>query len=103
VPAADRLRVIYCGGCDPRIDRAAVGRAVAEHQEGAGRAATLFLSGCPRACASEHRLTSDDPAHVVIAGETVEGRGTTAAELAAVVRRELADRARGRDARPKTP
>jgi hypothetical protein len=45
----------------------------------------LYLSGCPRACASGHQLTNDDPATAVVAGAHVDGVPTPAQDIAARV------------------
>jgi len=117
--AARRPRIVFCGGCNPHIDRGAVaaeltgdgpggvpgsgdaadagapaasrGAAAAGfgEDETAGGDTTVYLSGCARACASDHRLTSDEPGEVVVAGETVDGRPTPARDLAATVRQKL--------------
>jgi len=101
-----RVKVVYCGGCNPHIDRTAVaaelaaggltaGRPAAEAaadsaaDPDAGTGATVHLSGCPRACASDHLLVSDDPSAVVVAGELVDGVPTPAPELAPAITRKL--------------
>jgi hypothetical protein len=99
-----RVTVVYCGGCNPHIDRGAVAAALPADDDPAVRpGATVHLSGCPRACASAHRLAvaaegGDLAAHevprdatksVVVAGELVDGVPTPAAGLAAAVTRKL--------------
>ncbi|MCX6372067.1 MAG: hypothetical protein NTX16_03120 [Actinobacteria bacterium] len=107
-----RLKVVYCGGCNPHIDRTAVAAELAAGLPAAespaaelpaespaaelpaagpdiGPAATVHLSGCPRACASDHLLVSDDPSTVVVAGELVDGVPTPAPELAPTITRKL--------------
>ena len=104
-----RVKVVYCGGCNPHIDRTAVATELAaglaaglpaESAAGlvaesaaadpdAGTGGTVHLSGCPRACASDHLLVSDDPGTVVVAGELVDGVPTPAPELAPTVTRKL--------------
>ena len=113
-----RVKIVYCGGCNPHIDRTAVaaelaaggltaGRPAAESaaelaagpaaeaaadsaaDPDAGTGATVHLSGCPRACASDHLLVSDDPSAVVVAGELVDGVPTPAPELAPAITRKL--------------
>ncbi|HSL96373.1 MAG TPA: hypothetical protein VLA35_10740, partial [Thermoleophilia bacterium] len=73
-------RVVFCGGCNPHIDRGAVAAELAAPSGGeeapGGAGPTVYLSGCPRACASDHRLTGDEPGDVVVAGEVVDGRPT---------------------------
>lgn len=87
--AAARLRVVFCGGCNPHIDRAAVAAELAAAPAFARPGATVYLSGCPRACASDHRLTGDDPSAAVVAGAHVDGVPTAPADIAAAVRRKL--------------
>jgi hypothetical protein len=81
------LTVLYCGGCNPHIDRAAVAAEV-RAPEDAPSGGTLYLSGCPRACASDHRLTADGHA-AVVAGATVDGVPTEPGDLASAVRAKL--------------
>ncbi len=82
-------RVVFCGGCNPHIDRGAVAAELTGDEDGSDPGTTVYLSGCPRACASGHRLTGDEPGHVVVAGETVEGRPTRQQEIATTVIRKL--------------
>jgi hypothetical protein len=85
-------RVVFCGGCNPHIDRGAVAAELAAPvagPAGGGATATVYLSGCPRACASEHRLTGDAPGDVVVAGEAVDGRPTPRQDIAATIRQKL--------------
>ncbi len=84
-----RVKVVYCGGCDPHIDRTAVAAELPADDPGVDPEATVHLSGCPRACASDHLLVSDDPGTVVVAGELVDGVPTPAPELAPTVTRKL--------------
>ncbi len=84
-----RVKVVYCGGCNPHIDRTAVAAELPADDPDVGPGATVHLSGCPRACASDHLLTSDDPSTVVVAGELVDGVPTPAPELAPTVTRKL--------------
>ncbi len=82
------VTVLFCGGCNPHIDRAAV---AAEVRQGAGarRRGTLYLSGCPRACASQHRLTVDDETAAVVAGPHVDGVPTEPGDIASAVGAKL--------------
>jgi hypothetical protein len=85
----ERVTVVYCGGCNPHIDRAAVAADIPADDPDVRPGATVHLSGCPRACASDQMLTSDDPSAVVVAGELVDGAPTPAADLAAAVARKI--------------
>ena len=100
-----RAEVVYCGGCNPHIDRTAVAAELPLDDPGIRPGATVHLSGCPRACASDHQLTGrpgrddaeaaggtpsgDAPVVVIVAGELVDGVPTAAAELAPAVTRKL--------------
>jgi hypothetical protein len=83
------VKVVYCGGCNPHIDRTAVAAELPDDDPDVRPGATVQLSGCPRACASDHLLTSDDPAMVIVAGELVDGVPTPSSELAATITRKL--------------
>ena len=50
------LSVVYCGGCNPHIDRGAVASELAAAPGLVRPDARVYLSGCPRACASGHQL-----------------------------------------------
>ena len=88
-PAETRVKVVYCGGCNPHIDRAAIAAELPADDPEVRPGATVCLSGCARACASDHVLTRDDPAAVVVAGELVDGVPTPALGIAAAVMRKL--------------
>jgi hypothetical protein len=83
------LQVRFCGGCNPFIDRVGVADAVRtglDEDALTDTGATLYVSGCQRACASQHRLTEeDDAAVVVVAGESVDATPTAAASISATV------------------
>jgi hypothetical protein len=84
-----RVKVVYCGGCNPQIDRTAVAAALPSDDPGVRPGATVHLSGCSRACASDQMLTSDDPTAVVVAGELVDGVPTPQDELVPTITRKL--------------
>jgi len=83
----DAPRIVFCGGCNPHIDRGAVAAELGEDETADG--ATVYLSGCARACASDHRLTADEPGAVVVAGESVDGSPTPRDDIVATVRQKL--------------
>jgi hypothetical protein len=102
-PAADAAgpHVVYCGGCNPHIDRGAIAAELAATPTFVRPGARVYLSGCQRACASDHRLAlalsadhpdeaqgsrraPDEPA-VVVAGPHVDGVPTPADAIAATV------------------
>lgn len=97
---AAALRIVYCGGCNPQIDRAAIaaelvgpaGNAHTDERAGAAGGTggpVVYLSGCARACASGQRLTSGAPGEIVVAGEAVDGRPTPAGDIAATILKKL--------------
>jgi hypothetical protein len=105
-PAEERVKVVYCGGCNPHIDRAAVAAGLPADDPDVPPGSTVHVSGCPRACASDHQLVAegggragagaqsapagpDGPPVVVVAGELVDGVPTPSQELAAAATRKL--------------
>lgn len=104
-PRQARVAVVYCGGCNPQIDRAAVAAALPVDDPDVRPGAVVYLSGCPRACASGHALTAGPRAgdpdtsttpreggeapRVVVAGTLVDGRPVATGEVAAAVTRRL--------------
>ena len=100
------MKVVYCGGCNPHIDRSAVAAGLPVDDPDVPEGTTVHLSGCPRACASDHQLVAegaeqagtgaegapagpDGPPVVVVAGELVDGVPTPQDELAPAVTRKL--------------
>ena len=100
------MKVVYCGGCNPQIDREALAAGLPVDDPAVPEGSTVHLSGCPRACASGHRLVveegeqagagaggasagQDGPPVVVVAGELVDGVQTPSPELAQTVTRKL--------------
>ncbi len=83
--------MVYCGGCNPHIDRAALAAALRnDPRPGEGDAElTVHVSGCGRACASGRALTLEGSRVVVVAGECLDGHPTRAGELAETIRRKL--------------
>jgi len=57
-PATEKhVTIVYCGGCNPHIDRTAVAGELPVDDPDVPPGATVHVSGCPRACASDHLLT----------------------------------------------
>ena len=78
-PAEERVKVVYCGGCNPHIDRTAVAAGLPVADPDILPGTTVRLSGCPRACASGHQLVAEGDEQ---AGAGVEGaREASAAAL----------------------
>ena len=99
-PAEERVTVVYCGGCNPHIDRGAVAAAAAAARPGraprrdgaAQRLRPGLRLGAPAGrVADRGRAPAADEGGltVVVAGELVNGEPTPAADLAAVVTRKL--------------
>lgn len=91
-PDCGKVKVVFCGGCNPRIDRAALAAALRDGEAfppGMQGEVTVHLSGCERACASGHALLLDDVSIVVVAGECLDGRPAPGPALADTIRRKL--------------
>ena len=90
------MKVVYCGGCNPQIDRRALVDALHEEPALADLDMTVYVSGCARACASGHELIIvTGNATVVVAGECLDARATGAAILATEIKRKLQGAADG--------
>ena len=107
----ERVKVVYCGGCNPHIDRSAVAAGLPLDDPDVSPGAIVHLSGCPRACASDHQLagrpgdaaaaaaegapiagaagTPDGPVTIIVAGELVDGVPTPEAQLTPTITRKL--------------
>ena len=100
------MKVVFCGGCNPHIDREGVAAGLPLDDPEVPEGSTVHVSGCPRACASDHQLVAerdgragagaagapagpDGPPVVVVAGELVDGVPTPSPELAPAVTRKL--------------
>jgi len=91
------MRIVFCGGCNPAIDRTALAAELQAQPDLIAIDATVYVSGCARSCANEHALTTADERAVLVAGEFVDGVPTSAAALAAEIRRKLQGVADGLD------
>jgi hypothetical protein len=87
--AEERVKVVYCGGCNPHIDRTAVAAELPVADADVRPGTTVHISGCPRACASDHQLASEDPDTTIVAGELVDGVPTPSPEIVPTVTRKL--------------
>jgi len=83
------LRIVFCGGCNPVIDRVALAEELRADPALTGRDVEIDISGCSRSCAAAQRLLSARPSVVVVAGYHVDGTLRDPAELAAAVRQRL--------------
>jgi hypothetical protein len=80
------MKVVYCGGCNPHIDRRRLIEALEHEPALAGK--TIFVSGCPRACASGHEHVAEARDTFVVAGEHLDAEPTPAAKLAGAIKRK---------------
>ena len=83
------MRIVFCGGCNPVIDREALARQLRADPALAGRDVEIDVSGCSRSCAAGQALASERPDVVVVAGRHVDGRPLDERELAGRVRETL--------------
>jgi hypothetical protein len=83
------VRIVFCGGCNPVIDRVALADELRADPELVGLDMEIDISGCSRSCAAQQLLVSERPDVVVVAGRNLDGRPLEPAELAAAVRHKL--------------
>jgi hypothetical protein len=91
-----KLRIKYCGGCNPEIDRVAVVGRLEEIMRSCGVTlcivgednpdVLLLVNGCPRACLEQdYPEILDAPCCFSIQGERLEYRPVSEEELPAVL------------------
>ena len=83
------LKIVYCGGCNPHIDREGLAAELAADQRLTALDMVVYISGCQRSCRSGKRLVLDTPGTLVVAGEHLDGTPVAAAELAGRIRDKL--------------
>lgn len=84
------MRIVFCGGCNPVIDRVALADALNADPRLAGLDVEVDVSGCSRSCAAARELSSERPGVLVVAGRYLDGRLLDETELAAAIAQRLA-------------
>lgn len=91
-----RVALKYCGSCNPVVDLPAIAKLVAAMPEvtvatlnSDGLDAMVILCGCPRACGNVPSVRERAPRCIVVAGETLPGKPTTADQWASAVKAAL--------------
>ena len=84
------MRIVFCGGCNPVIDRVALADEFRADPDLSDRQVEIFVSGCSRSCAAGHELARPKVGVLVVAGRHLDGVALEPAELAAAIRRKLA-------------
>jgi hypothetical protein len=94
------VRVRYCGGCNPVIDRKAVVNRLENLAESEGPIicftgaeepadVLVLVNGCPHACLEEEAAVENVPWYVSIQGEQVDCKPVAEHRLAEVVRQKI--------------
>jgi hypothetical protein len=83
------VRIVFCGGCNPVIDRVALADELRADPDLADLDVEVDISGCSRSCATQQLLVSERPDVVIVAGRTLDGALIEPAEIVAAVRRKL--------------
>ena len=83
------MRVVFCGGCNPVIDRVALADELRADPDLAGLDVEIDISGCSRSCAAGQELVGASPDVVIVAGRHLDGRLLDPDELAAAIKRRL--------------
>ena len=83
------MRIVFCGGCNPVIDRVALAGELRDDPALARRAVEIDISGCSRSCAAGQELVGRSPDVVIVAGRHLDGRLLEPSELAADIKRRL--------------
>jgi hypothetical protein len=91
-----RVALKFCGSCNPEIDLSALSRQVAKHVAGGADITivhpdapeidvVIILCGCLRACIDREETRAIAPHHLIVAGESIEGKACKETRLAAAV------------------
>ena len=83
------MRIVFCGGCNPVIDRVALADELRADPALAALDVEIDISGCSRSCAAGQQLAGATPDVVVVAGRHLDGRLLEPSELAAAIKRRL--------------
>jgi hypothetical protein len=83
------VRIVFCGGCNPVIDRVALADELRADPELADLDVEIDISGCSRSCATAQLLVSGRPDVVIVAGRNLDGGLIEPADIVAAVRRKL--------------
>jgi len=83
------VRIVFCGGCNPVIDRVALADELRADPALAALDVEIDISGCSRSCAAGQQLAGATPDVLVVAGRHLDGRLLEPSELAAAIKRRL--------------
>jgi hypothetical protein len=83
------VRIVFCGGCNPVIDRVALADELRGDLDVAALEVEINISGCSRSCAAGQKLTDERPDVLVVAGRHLDGTPLDPAGLAAAIRQRL--------------
>ena len=83
------MRIVFCGGCNPVIDRVALADELRADPALAALDVEIDISGCSRSCAAGQQLAGATPDALVVAGRHLDGRLLEPSELAAAIKRRL--------------
>ena len=83
------MRIVFCGGCNPVIDRVALADELRADPALAELDVEIDISGCSRSCAAGQELVGAAPGVVVVAGRHLDGRLLGPDELVTAIRRKL--------------
>jgi len=83
------VKIFFCGGCNPHIDREGVAAELAGDERLRERDVVVYVSGCQRSCRAGKRLVLETPGTIVVAGEHVDGTPVAAREIVTRIRRRL--------------
>ena len=95
-----RIALKYCGSCNPRLSLRQVADYLTESAERlnikvvplstADIDIVAFLCGCPRACVARPEIKNQVKHHLLVAGESLDGKPILAEELPKAIEETLA-------------
>jgi len=92
-----KITAIYCGGCNPEIDREALvkqivkrlGKPVYPFSPGTDPDLSLFINGCPRQCVNPRTAEGWSGKAIVVAGLSIDAWEVSQEELVDTLLRKI--------------
>lgn len=97
-----RVAIKYCGCCNPYVDLTGIAPKLAEMAKARqdfvlvpvsenGIDVLVILCGCPRACGNKEEVKARARQHLIVAGESLNGKAIREEQLLAALQYELGE------------
>ena len=97
-----KTAIKYCGCCNPQVDLSKIAHHLADMAETGvdfvlvplsedSIDIVVILSGCPRACGNKEEVKARASQHLIVAGESLNGKAIREEHLPAALQQQLED------------